>query len=188
MTATAKKPAAPKTAKAPDAAKIANAKAITAKAEKEAATKDRAKAITAKAIKEPTRKNIVDAVVLTKAADEVDPALAGAAAMFKGKTLTDSDAAPVKADKPKKERVARTESSSETVREIVRLASRPEGATKAELEAATGWKNAGWPWMFFNPKTGKGIAPRHGMKLVVKDRPTAEEGKRALKAYCLVAA
>lgn len=98
-----------------------------------------------------------------------------------------ADAEPAKTDKlgrPKKPN--RIESNSETVREIVRLASRPEGATKHELETASGWKNAGWPWMFFNPKTGKGIAPRHGKKLKIKERAPEVEGGRALKAYCLV--
>jgi len=103
------------------------------------------------------------------------------------KVAAKSDAKPEKLDsKGRPARPNRTESDSPTVREIVRLASRPEGATKAELEAASGWKNAGWPWMFFNPNTGKGIAPRYGFKLVKGERPAAEEGKRPLKTYCLV--
>lgn len=130
----------------------------------------------AKTTKDPRDKATKEKVTTT------NTELAKAAAMFK---TAGTPPAPKEAAKVKKERVARTESSSETVRKIVALASRPEGATKAELEAASGWKNAGWPWMFFNPKTGKGIAPRHGMKLVIKEHP-AEEGKRALKAYCLV--
>lgn len=94
-----------------------------------------------------------------------------------------ADAKVAKSDKPKKP--SRIESDSENIRAIVKLASRPQGATKHELEAATGWKNAGWPWMFFNKKTGKGIAPRFNMKFEVIERPAAKEGERSFKAYKL---
>lgn len=98
----------------------------------------------------------------------------------------ETKAKPDKAEKkmpPKK--AARYESDSETIRKIVELASRKQGATRKELEEASGWVNAGWPWMFYNPKTGKGIAPRYGMKFEVIERPAEEEGGRAYKAYKL---
>lgn len=106
-------------------------------------------------------------------------------------------AAPAKAEKPAKAKAAKAEkkmpearpsrldSKSETVREIVRLASRPEGATAKELEAASGWKNAGWPWMFHNKNTGKGIASRYQMRFEVIERAPENEGERARKAYRL---
>lgn len=99
---------------------------------------------------------------------------------------TEAKAKAPKAEKkmpPKKP--ARYESDSETIRKIVELASRKHGATRKELEEASGWVNAGWPWMFYNPKTGKGIAPRYGMKFEVIERPAEEEGGRSYKAYKL---
>lgn len=112
---------------------------------------------------------------------------------LEGKTKAKAEAPaksskPAKAAKPVKKmpdpKPSRIESNSETVRQIVKLASRPQGATAKELEDASGWKNAGWPWMFFNKKTGKGIASRYNMKFEVIERDPVE-GERTRKAYKL---
>ena len=44
--------------------------------------------------------------------------------------------------------------------EVVNLAMRPQGASTAELVAATGWKGAPWRWSFRN-KHGTGLADRY---------------------------
>jgi len=60
------------------------------------------------------------------------------------------------------------------VAEILRLASRPSGVSREELNEATGWKGAPWKWLFSNPKKN-GFCDRHGYRLKIIE---AEDGVR----------
>lgn len=59
--------------------------------------------------------------------------------------------------------------------EILKLASRKDGVSPAELNKLTEWKGAPWKWLFSNPK-GNGYCDRWGYKFKViaeKDDPRA---------------
>jgi hypothetical protein len=52
------------------------------------------------------------------------------------------------------------------VARILKLASRPNGASRAELNKLTGWRGAPWRWLFTNPKR-TGYADRWNYKFSV---------------------
>src|SRR5262245_15468276 len=66
-----------------------------------------------------------------------------------------------KAAKPKADR-----KPSGMVEKILKLASRPDGVSPAELNKLTSWKGAPWKWLFSNPK-GNGYCDRWGYKFKV---------------------
>jgi hypothetical protein len=49
---------------------------------------------------------------------------------------------------------------------IGKLASRPQGASRAELIKLTKWEQQAWKWYFFNSR-GTGWCQRHGYNLQV---------------------
>ena len=64
--------------------------------------------------------------------------------------------------------------------EILKLASRKDGVSPAELNKLTEWKGAPWKWLFSNPK-GNGYCDRWGYKFKViaeKDDPRAVQVPR----------
>ena len=75
---------------------------------------------------------------------------------------------PVKAKpaKAKANEPAKPKAPKGRVAEILKLASRPKGASPAELNELTSWKGAPWKWLFANPK-GNGYCDRWGYKLAV---------------------
>jgi hypothetical protein len=81
-----------------------------------------------------------------------------------------------KAKKPAKaaKKVAkRGDGPSGKAAEILRLASRPQGASREELNALTKWSGAPWKWLFKNPK-GTGFCDRHKYSLRIAE---GKEGK-----------
>jgi len=78
-----------------------------------------------------------------------------------------------KAGKPKGERKAK--GPSEKVAEALKLAGRPNGASRAELDTAMGWKpgSAPWKWLFSNPKKN-GYCDRWGYRLEVLEGKSGE--------------
>ena len=56
---------------------------------------------------------------------------------------------------------------------IGKLASRPQGASRAELIKLTKWEKQAWKWYFVSSK-GNGFCQRHGYKLKVIERDGGE--------------
>jgi hypothetical protein len=92
---------------------------------------------------------------------------------------------PSKSTKPKakakKTKAAKTakrgDGPSGKVVDILKLASRPNGASREELNTLTEWSGAPWKWLFKNPK-GTGYCDRHGYTL------RTIEGKDGEVRYC----
>jgi hypothetical protein len=66
------------------------------------------------------------------------------------------------------------------VARILKLASRPHGASRAELNKLTGWRRAPWRWLFSN-KHGTGYCDRHGYVLRVVEGKDGETRYRVTK-------
>jgi hypothetical protein len=82
-----------------------------------------------------------------------------------------------KAAKAMKKAKAHGNGPSGFVADIVKLASRPSGVSRAELIALTKWHGAPWKWLFKNPK-GTGYCDRWGYTLRIA------EGKDGEVRYC----
>ena len=76
---------------------------------------------------------------------------------------TTSSKAKPQASKPRRKpaskgkRPTKTSSGASKAETVLRLCRRPQGASRAELDAATGWLRAAWAWII-----RKNILPRHG--------------------------
>jgi hypothetical protein len=66
------------------------------------------------------------------------------------------------------------------VTEILKLASRPNGASREELNTLTKWSGAPWKWLFKNPK-GTGFCDRHGYTLRIAEGKEGETRYRVTK-------
>jgi hypothetical protein len=66
------------------------------------------------------------------------------------------------------------------VARILKMASRPNGASRAELNKLTGWRGAPWKWLFKNPK-GTGYCDRWGYTLRVTEGKDGEVRYRVEK-------
>jgi len=97
-----------------------------------------------------------------KAAPKSEPVKAKPAKAVKAKPEAPKAAAP----KAKAEKAKAPKAPKGRVAEILKLASRPKGASPAELNELTSWKGASWKWLFQNPKQN-GYCDRWGYKLVV---------------------
>jgi hypothetical protein len=76
-----------------------------------------------------------------------------------------------KAAKTKK--ATRGDGPSGRVADILKLASRPKGVSREELNALTKWKGAPWKWLFKNPK-GNGYCDRWGYHLRIAEDKDGE--------------
>jgi hypothetical protein len=114
--------------------------------------------------------------VTSPAAKQIDPATRKALARARRKKVVKVPAKTVKAKAAKKQKVTRGEGPSGRVAEILKLASRAQGASRDELNALTKWKGAPWKWLFSNPKKS-GYCDRWGYRLRV------EEGKNGEARY-----
>jgi hypothetical protein len=68
----------------------------------------------------------------------------------------------------------------EKVEAVLRLASRRNGASRAELIDLTGWSAAPWRWLFRNPKK-TGYCDRRGLRLKVIEGRDGEVRYRVVK-------
>jgi hypothetical protein len=75
--------------------------------------------------------------------------------------------------KPKPKPKHRNDGPQGKVALVLKLASRPNGASRKELIEATSWEKLPWRWSFENPK-GTGWTQRHGLSFKVIERKSGE--------------
>lgn len=121
-------------------------------------------------------------------------ALSAIARLPKGKKAKKaSQVKPEAAEAAKKESVMRSNTKTKTTAkkhddaqprgmaiEIGKLASRPSGASRAELIKLTGWKQQAWKWYFHNSH-GNGFCQKFGYKLSVIEGKDGESRYRISK-------
>ena len=78
-----------------------------------------------------------------------------------------------KAAKAKAKRQPRGAGPRGMVVDILKLASRPNGVSREELNALTKWSGAPWKWLFKNPK-GTGYCDRWGYHLRITEGKSGE--------------
>ena len=122
--------------------------------------------------------------ITSPVAKKVDAATAAAIAKSRKRVRhfdTKGKEQPSKSTKPKakvkKTKAAKTakrgDGPSGKVVDILKLASRPNGASREELNDLTGWSGAPWKWLFSN-KRNTGYCDRHGYRLKVIEGKSGE--------------
>jgi len=103
-----------------------------------------------------------------KAAPKAKPEAAPKAVMAKPEApkAAAPKAKPAKPESGKANEQAKPKAPKGRVAEILKLASRPKGASPAELNELTSWKGAPWKWLLQNPKQN-GYCDRWGYRLAV---------------------
>ena len=75
---------------------------------------------------------------------------------------------------------AKADGPSGMTEKLGALASRPQGASRAELIKLSGWAQQAWRWFFHNSK-GNGFCQRHGYTLKVIERDSGETAYKISK-------